>query len=185
MKKYDFYWYLRVGFICMLFIQILVLIIFNLTQMQYHIGYDASSYYLKAMEMGKQHTLFVDHWVEQTNLFYDSPVPLAAVIYLITENIFISYGIANIIISAVFLSIFYMILCTFHLSGLSKIICLNMAACIYISPSFNNANDLGYVSSMFSSGNWSVLRFIITLMLLKIMDGIYWLRLFCRWSCII
>lgn len=169
MKKYDFYWYLRVGFICMLFIQILVLIIFNLTQMQYHIGYDASSSYLKAMEMGKQHTLFVDHWVEQTNLFYDSPVPLAAVIYLITENIFISYGIANIIISAVFLSIFYMILCTFHLSGLSKIICLNMAACIYISPSFNNANDLGYVSSMFSSGNWYVLRFIITLMLLKIM----------------
>ena len=122
MKKYDFYWYLRVGFICMLFIQILVLIIFNLTQMQYHIGYDASSSYLKAMEMGKQHTLFVDHWVEQTNLFYDSPVPLAAVIYLITENIFISYGIANIIISAVFLSIFYMILCTFHLSDLSKII---------------------------------------------------------------
>lgn len=168
-KKFDFYWYVKLGFICMFFLQIFVLAIFNLTQMQYHIGYDASSFYLKAMEIGKQHTFFIDHWVGQTNLFFDSPVPLAAIIYSITGNIFISYGIANIVISGVFLFIFYIILCAFELSGLSKIVCLNMAVCIYISPSFNNANDLGYVSSMFSSGNWYVLRFIITLMLIKVM----------------
>lgn len=168
LKQYDFYWLLKMGFISMFFLQVVYLIIFNLTQLKYHIGYDASSYYLKAMEMGKQRTIFIDYWIEQTTLFFDSPVPLAAVIFYITGDIFISYGIANIIISAVFLSIFYLILCAFERSFLSKIVCLNMVACVYISPSFNNANDLGYVSSMFSSGNWYVLRSIIILMLIKV-----------------
>ena len=65
-----------------------ILIFINLTQMKYHMGFDASSYYLKALEMYKQGTIFVKNWTDQTTLYFDSAVPLAAFLMNIFKNIF-------------------------------------------------------------------------------------------------
>lgn len=58
--------------------QLLFLFWLNLTQLRYHLGYDASCDYLRAAEMYRQGKLFPDHWRDTTTSHLDSPVPLAA-----------------------------------------------------------------------------------------------------------
>ena len=74
-KRYSVYQYMEIALWCMFIGQVFMLAVFNLTQMQYHMGFDASSYYLKAMEMAKQGTPFIKEWVDQTTLYFDAAVP--------------------------------------------------------------------------------------------------------------
>lgn len=60
--------------------QLLFLFWLNLTQLRYHLGYDASCDYLHAAEMYRQGKLFPDHWRDTTTSHLDSPVPLAALV---------------------------------------------------------------------------------------------------------
>ena len=60
--------------------QLLFLFWLNLTQLRYHLGYDASCDYLRAAEMYRQGKLFPDHWRDTTTSHLDSPVPLAALV---------------------------------------------------------------------------------------------------------
>lgn len=162
--KYD---YLKLVVWALFFVQVLVLGFFNLTQMKYHMGFDASSYYLKAMEMAKQGTLFITDWVEQTTLYFDSSVPLAALLYKITGDIFVSYGIVNFITDIAIFYMFHAILKSLKLSGMARAVCLNMIACAYVTPAFNNANDMSYLSSVLSAADWYGLKVLIILMVIK------------------
>lgn len=163
--------YLKYAFWAMFFAQFAVIAFLNLTQMKYHLGYDAASYYLKAMEMAKQGTLFIEHWAEQTTLYFDSAVPFAAVLYKFTGNIFFSYGMVNLMIDAAIFWVFYSILSSLRMKSTSKAVCLNLISCLYIAPSFNNMNDLSYFSSTLSSGSWYGLKMLIVLMTIKmVMD---------------
>ena len=62
-------------------VQMIAIVYINLTQMPYHMGYDASAYYLKAAEIWKHKTLFISHWAEQTTLELDTSLPLASLFY--------------------------------------------------------------------------------------------------------
>ena len=52
--------------------QLLFLFWLNLTQLRYHLGYDASCDYLRAAEMYRQGKLFPDHWRDTTTSHLDS-----------------------------------------------------------------------------------------------------------------
>ena len=166
LKKRDIYFYLKAGLLVVFLAQIMMLAVFNLTQLQYHMGYDASSWYLKAMEMAKQKTIFVKEWANQTTLYFDSAVPFAALLYWATGDIFVSYGIVNFMIDIGIFFVFYNILKALRISDLAKLVCLNMIACTYISPGFNNANDLGYFSSILSSNSGYGLKALLMLMVI-------------------
>lgn len=159
--------YLKYAFWAMFYAQFAVIAFLNLTQMKYHLGYDSSSYYLKAMEMAKQGTLFIDHWAEQTTLYFDSAVPFAAVLYKLTGNIFFSYGMVNLVIDAAIFWVFYSILSSLRMKSISKAVCLNLISCLYVAPGFSNVNDLSYFSSTLSSGSWYGLKMLIVLMTIK------------------
>ena len=159
--------HLTVLFFAAFLFQVFLLGYFNLTQLQDHMGYDASSYYLKAIEMAKQGTLFIDNWVDQTTLYFDSSVPMAAFLYTITGNIFFSYGLSNFIVDIGIFAVFYSILSAMKQSNMAKFICLNLIACTYLSPYIDNANGVGYFYSLLSSGSWYGVKVLIILMLLK------------------
>jgi hypothetical protein len=89
----------RYCFAGLLAFQCLAIIYVNLFQNQNHLGYDASALYLKAIEMWRQGTPIPDYY-DETFLCIDAPVPIAALFYGLTGNIFISYGLANIIITS-------------------------------------------------------------------------------------
>lgn len=148
--------------------QIFMLGYINLTQMKYHIGYDSSSFYLKAVQMWEQKTLFVKNWAEQTNLYLDTTAPLAALFYGITGNIFFSYGLANFLCDIAIVGVAYSILKKLKASKMASLTCLNLIICPYFAYTFNNANDIGYASSILTAGNWYGVRMLVILLVIKI-----------------
>ncbi|MFZ2538173.1 MAG: hypothetical protein WAX04_04660 [Oscillospiraceae bacterium] len=152
--------------ICFFALQFILICIANLTQLQNHIGYDCSSYYLQAIEMWKQKTVFPENWVYQTTLYWDSPVTIAMFIYGITKKIFLSYGIANIVCTTALIVTLYSIMKKIRLTLLSRILCLNLFLTPYVTICFFNSNDLGYYSMMFTSmGAYSVKLLIVLLII--------------------
>jgi len=166
-KKTDYYQLILYVSIAIFIIQITLLAWVNLTQMQYHMGYDASSYYTKAIEMWRQKTVFCKGWSEQTTLYIDSAVPLAALFYGMTKNIFVAYGMANLTIDIAIIAVFVSILRQLKLSNLSIGLILNLLLCPYIATGFNNANDVGYFSMFLTSAACYGFKLLIILMVLK------------------
>ena len=130
-------------------IQFLMICFVNLTQNQNHLGFDASTFYLRAVESFNQHSLFLDNWVEQTTLMIDSPIPLASLLYGITGNIFISYGLSNIVTVVLFVALAICVLKEINMPRLGGIITLNFILSPYVTPFYNNANPIDYFPSMF------------------------------------
>ena len=150
----------------MLLIQILIIIYINLFQLQRFIGYDCSAYYLQAMEMWNQKTLFPQYWAFQTTLCWDSPVIFAAPLYGLFHNIFFAYGVANI------LCIFLMMIALgalMHRCGASNRAAL-LIFILFLTPyiSFvDGGNNIEYFSVLFSSmGAYSLKLFIFISILL-------------------
>lgn len=145
-------------------IQALVLVYINLTQMKYHMGYDASSYYLKALEMYKQGTIFITNWTEQTTLYFDSPVPLAALLMNIFHDVFISYGVANLIIDLCIFVVVWKIFEKLSIEYMVRLIIFNILLCPYVVADFTNDNDANYFSSLITSGAWYGVKLMISLL---------------------
>ena len=150
-----------------------ILIFINLTQMKYHMGFDASSYYLKALEMYKQGTIFVKNWTDQTTLYFDSAVPLAAFLMNIFKNIFVSYGVANIIIGGCIFLMLWNILEKFHIEYWVRFIAFNILLCPYIVFDFNNTNDIFYFSSTLTSGSWYGVKLLLSMLFIYVFVTLY------------
>ena len=148
--------------------QIIELLYINLTQMKYHIGYDASVFYLRALEVKKQGKLFLDNFVYQTSFFMDSPVPLAALLLNLTgEDVFVAYGLSNLVIVFITLYLMFSILKLGNISDVAIFIALNIYLCPHLSPLFNNANDLGYFSTLLTSDAAYSVRLLLVLVFIK------------------
>ena len=89
----------------LLFAQLILLIIFNLTKLSAVADFDSSAAMAQAMEIHRQKTLFISDWIYQSTLGLDSLLPLASLLYGLTHNIFMAYGIANCIGTLFFLYI--------------------------------------------------------------------------------
>lgn len=144
-------------------IQFLMICFVNLTQNQNHLGFDASTFYLRAVESFNQHSLFLDNWVEQTTLMIDSPIPLASLLYGITGNIFISYGLSNIVTVVLFVALAICVLKEINMPRLGGIITLNFILSPYVTPFYNNANPIDYFPSMFIGAAFYSVKMVICL----------------------
>lgn len=75
--------------LCLLIIfavQLLMVLYFNIALLGEHMGYDSSWSYLKASLIWKENSLISGAWNDQTNVFLDSSMPLASLLYGITGN---------------------------------------------------------------------------------------------------
>lgn len=158
-----------IGGVILLLGQLLVLGYINLTQLPYHMGFDASCNYLKACEIAKQGTVFTTNFENQTTLYLDSPAPLAGLLFRITGNIFLSYGITNFLIVIAILWVLDSILNTMQTSPIARIVCLNLVICPYLEPEFKATiyNNVDYFCSMLSDAQFYGCKMLIVLMVLK------------------
>ncbi len=156
--KPDFYSVLKCLLTIFFIAQIFLVCYINLTQMKYHIGYDASTFYLRAFEMWKQGKVFnPQNFVHQTTFFFDSPAPIAAFLMNFFHNIFLSYGIANLLVDFLLIFFLYKTSKSLNISNLGILMILNIFLSPHVPVFFNNGNDLGYVSSILTSmGCYSV-----------------------------
>lgn len=154
-------------------LQFAVICYFNLTQLEQHIGYDTSTYYYTAIEMWEQKSILLDKWEYQTTLNIDSTAPLAAVFYGIIGNIFTAYGLANIVITIVFIFVFNSFLKRFPISDISKAIAVNLSMVLHFALAYNNANSLYYGDVMFIQNAAYNIKTILALWILIVAMDLY------------
>ena len=176
-------------------IQILILFIFNITKTAAVTDYDSSAAMAQAMEIVKQKTFFIKHWDYQSTLGLDSMLPVAAFIYAVTGNIFISYGISNCLGTLLYI---FIIIITAKQLGMSCRMSYIMGIFILTPLS---SGMLGYFPMMFISASYymmkSLLPVLLILITLKIKNSCFkkcdifllillaWLSFFTGFSCTI
>ncbi|MCM1082006.1 MAG: hypothetical protein NC428_00870 [Clostridium sp.] len=137
----------RVGAVIAAF-QLIVLIYFNLTQLRYHIDFDSSANFLKTMEIVEQGKFMIDNWASTTGYSMISPAIIATLIYRIVDDIFVAFGLANILIILVTIVFFIKLARLFNISIPSTVVGINLYLCPYITGEYNVWLDAGYAPSM-------------------------------------
>lgn len=131
-------------------LQLLFLLWLNLTQLPYHLGYDASCDYLRAYEMYRQGTLFPENWHDTTTSHLDAPGPLAALLLHIVPNLFTAFGLANCVFLLGMVGFFWLIMQELKIPRWASF----LGVSLLLSPNFVtviNSNDLGYASCLLTS----------------------------------
>ncbi len=166
-EKWTFYTYMLALSALLVVGQLLVVCYINLTQMPYHLGYDATSNILKAAQIWEQGSIFPAAWVDQNILLFDSAALPAALIYGICGDLLTAYGVANILMTVCLVLCVWGLAKSLGMTPLSSLITLVMFLCPYVSGAFSNVNDLGYVSMLFTSAGFYSVRIITSLLAVK------------------
>ena len=137
---------------------------FNLTQIENHLGYDSSWDVLKASLMWKEKALHHGPWEETTNLQLDTPMTLASLLFGITGNLLLSFGLADILFVAAILGCVWGILSRMKTGTAARMLALNLIVCPYMTNGFFLYNDLGYFSCILSGAAYYSWRVLIVLL---------------------
>lgn len=146
--------------------QAVALIYLNLTQLATHMGHDTTVYYFQTIASWQQKKLLLDDWMYQTTFGLDSPVPLAALLYGIIKDVFIAYGLTNIILTGVFSFVFWKLMNRFELSFETKLVLLNLSLGLHFAGYYMVYNSLEYGSVMFIDNAAYVIKTLIALLVL-------------------
>lgn len=101
-KKWKNYELIICGLVIL---QILYLMFFNLTRLQYAVNFDTCEYLIQVMQIWKQKTLFIQNYYYSTMLTWDMPTLLAVPFYGLTGNVFLAWGIAADILIVLFAAV--------------------------------------------------------------------------------
>ncbi len=145
-----------------LFLQILTIFIFNLTQLKYMADFDASSGMVQIAEIWRQKTLLIEGWEYQTTVGWDIPLIFAVPLYGLTKNVFLSIGIVDNLFVLGFVAVIYDIL---KKSGIkTKNIFLTLM--LFFTP--YTLGQLGYVPMLFTSTASYAMKVMIPLLLIDL-----------------
>ena len=156
----------------LLLAQIGMIVYYNLFQAQYYMGYDASVTFLQVIETWRQKKLFLDNWLWQTVLGWDTAVPLAALIYGITGNVFFSLGFSNLVFVALFLVILCTIVRKIDTKPTTILLLLNILLTPYIAMS-DNANNLQYYFVMYMDFAAYLVKIVIIFFLIYVHNKVH------------
>ena len=147
--------------------QFVVTIYFNLFCIKPHTGFDSSWDYLKTVLIWNEKTLINPSWAEQNNFLLDTTTLPATIFYGITKNVFLSYGICNILILILIFWCLSSILTKMNIGLKGKLIALNLVICPYLTNGFDGHLDIGYFSNVISGATHSSVRVLIALLIIK------------------
>ncbi len=145
-----------------LFLQILTIFIFNLTQLRYMADFDSSSGMAQIAEIWKQKTLLIKGWEYQTTVGWDIPLIFAIPLYGLTKNVFVSIGIMNNLFVLGFVAVIYDIL---RKSGI-KVKNILLTLILFFTP--YTLGQLGYVPMLFASTASYAMKVMISLLLIDL-----------------
>jgi hypothetical protein len=146
---------LEIFLFILLVLQLLVIAVFNLTRLPYVAGFDSSAAMAQAMQIWKQRTIFLKDWAYQSTLGLDSGLLLASMIYGVTGNIFISYGLSNCVIIALYFYVIYEILKEINVSKTVRLITLIILFTPY------SLEPLGYMPMLFTNASYYSIKVLI------------------------
>ena len=162
-KKYSV---LGVLLVLVFVFQFAMLCYFNFTQMRNHVGYDSSWNFLRSALMWEEKAFFSPNWSETTDLSLDNLLPVASLIYGLTGDILLSFGIANMMMVVLLLFLVWKILSRMSIRFSARMIALNLVICPYMTTGYSQFNDLGYFSNVLSSVSYYSMKVLFVLMII-------------------
>ena len=126
--------------------QLIVTLYFNIFEAEMHIGLDSSWEYLKVIVAGQHNSIYPSEFLNETTQPEFERLLLVVPLYKIFGNVFIAYGIANLIVSIICMFLLNKISCSLNMELSQRLIVLNLFLCPFLSNGFNKENDLGYFS---------------------------------------
>lgn len=145
--------------------QFAVLCYLNFTQIQNHTGYDSSWNYLRTALMWQEKAVTFHNWHDDTTLQLDTHMPLSALLYGLTGNIWFSFGVGNTLMNVLMLLFLWKVLVRLNVRFPARMIALNLLICPFLTNGFHVFNDLGYFSSILSGASFYSLRMLLVLMI--------------------
>ena len=140
---------------------------FNLFEEAGHMGLDSSWVYLRSTMMWNQKALMSSNWVETSNNFLDTSCVPATLLYGITGDIFLSFGIANILILSGIIICIYSIFRLIEQGLTGCLVTVNLILCPYLMNGFYGINDLSYFGNMLGGAAYYSLRILTLLLIIR------------------
>ena len=147
--------------------QYLTICYFNLFEEAGHMGLDSSWVYLRSAMMWNQKDLMSSNWIETSNNFLDTSCLPATLLYGITGDVFLSFGIANILILTGIIACIYSIFRLLELKRTGCLVTVNLILCPYLMNGLYRANDLSYFGNMLGGAAYYSLRILTILLIIR------------------
>ena len=145
-------------------IQLCLLVYTNLFCISKTVDNDTAKLFIHAVEMWNNRTVFIPSWTNQTTLEIDCPLFLAVFIYGITGNIYVAFGMADIMLTAF---LFYVVLRILNRIGISREERLLTIVLLIIPYSFG---QLLYYNMTFFSGGQYLVKVLVPLILTDLLS---------------
>lgn len=161
------------GLTLLLFMQLVATIVFNLTQLQSHMGFDTSWSYLKAILIWREKSIVSDVWADTTAHLLDGSIVPASVLYGITGNIYLSYGLCNSFFVLILILVMWDVSKNLGLDLKGRLVTLNLMLCPFLCNGFSPRN-LGYFMVLLCGDclyNVRTILFLISLDVILLMIG--------------
>lgn len=147
--------------LCLLLLgQLVTLCVMNLTLLPAFSDYDASTNFLRVVEMHRQRRIIPEDWADTTMMQLDGSVPPAALLMTLTGNVFTAYGLANILLLALLLWTAWRAMGAMGLSPLLRLLGCNLLLCPYMMGR-TEANILNYYTCILGSAAYYLGIFIL------------------------
>ncbi len=157
--------WIEICFLVLFAVQFLAILYFNLRLLGNHMGFDSSWSYLKAALIWKERSFNSIQWVDQTNVFLDSSLVMATLIYAVTGKLLFSYGIANMVVVALIIFAMNRILVLLNVDRAYRLAAYNLIICPFLTNGFNVVNELGYFNVVLSGPAFYSVRVLIALLI--------------------
>ncbi|MFI3253297.1 MAG: hypothetical protein R3Y63_03010 [Eubacteriales bacterium] len=141
--------YLHLCLYALLLGQIAFLVVLNLVFLDYYIGYDSSAVYLQVVEIWNQGTFLIDNWHYTTTTTWDTPLLFAVPFYGLLGDVFLAYGIGNLISLALFAWACYHVLSLMGADKTAKLLFFVSVLTPYVSF-VDTGNRIDYFAVMLS-----------------------------------
>lgn len=143
-----------------LFIQFLLISVCNIKLIDNNIDVDTAKLFLHTKRMWEDRTYLIPNWSYPSTLELDCPAILAVPLYALLHNIYLAYGITNIIFLAAIISLVF-----FLFRG--KEVMYPLLACNLLCIPYS-IGMLDYFNMMFFSGSQYFIRVVLPLFLVAL-----------------
>lgn len=148
----------EVLFFVLLVIQVSILLWFNLKKIPYMLDADAADAFYHMVQIVKNGTLDIPNWHHTTTLEIDSALLFALPIYMLSGNLFVSIGMANLFIIALYISVIGAIM---HYANVNRVF-IWMTLCFIFNPwSFGM---LDYINMLFFGASQYSIKALLPLL---------------------
>jgi len=151
-------------FLALLIVQAGFIIYFNLSDIRCSLDYDAANTFYHYMEVIKNGTMRLEDWNHTTTLELDGSFLFVVPLYYITNDIFLSVGIGNIILMILYIFVIYRIM---HYAGVNKMFTY-FTLCLVLTP--YSFGMLEYFNMMFFGGACYSVKTLVPLIFLLLVQ---------------